>query len=337
MSAAHRSMAWGGVRAGRRALPVLGAAALAGCSDYNLRPNEWTDTFQQELRTTVDILLVIDNSCSMIEEQQKLGENFEAFIASFAGAEDVSYQIGVVSTDTDSTGAGILQGPVITPDTADASAVFADVVNLGTTGSGYERGLEAAMLALSPDLQSGANAGFLRADASLSVVFLSDEEDSSPEPVDIYLDYLYAVKSPNGYEAYRDPRRMNVSAVVGPVPDGCELTGEDVFPAQPGERYIDLVTRTGGIFSSICDEDFSGLVQDLGLNISGLQREFYLTRWPDPATLAVSVDGERDAKPWTYVAEQNSILFYDEEALPPSQSVVTVTYTVVARSTGEGE
>ena len=55
--------------------------------------------FQQSRRNTVDILLVVDDSCSMAEEQAKLANNFEAFIAAFQGI-DVDWQIGVTTTDT---------------------------------------------------------------------------------------------------------------------------------------------------------------------------------------------------------------------------------------------
>ena len=72
---------------------------LAACVDEPpLRRRTQTDTFFQEIRRTVDILLVVDNSCSMIDEQQKLAANFDNFISQFLDAE-VDYQIGVVTTD----------------------------------------------------------------------------------------------------------------------------------------------------------------------------------------------------------------------------------------------
>ncbi len=69
---------------------------------------------------------------------------------------------------------------------------------VGTRGSGYEQGLAAATLALSPELTGGAdttpdqrdefpNAGFLRSDAQTSVIFVSDENDCS---VDDDFNYL---------------------------------------------------------------------------------------------------------------------------------------------------
>ncbi len=308
---------------------------LVSCTDYDLRNNEQTDAWTQETRNVVDVLLVVDNSCSMVDEQEKLASNFGSFIEAFEDA-DVNYQIGVITTDTDDIGqSGRLQGPLVTSEMPydEAEALFVETVSLGTTGSGYEAGLDAARLALSPELLAAENQDFLREEASLSIVFVSDEEDSSPDPVDLYLDFFYAVKSPEGYEAYRDSRLMNMSAVVGPLPDGCSISEDDQYPAVPGSRYIDLATRTNGIISSICDAEFGPLVRELGLNISGLQAEFYLSRWPDLATLVVKID-EEETTTWSYLAEQNSIVF-DQGNLPPSASTITAHYTVSARPNTE--
>jgi hypothetical protein len=70
-----------------------------GCSEYSYTSKIQKDVFQQVRRNTVDILLVIDDSCSMLEEQEKLSTNFEYFISAFAGV-DVDWQIGVTTTDT---------------------------------------------------------------------------------------------------------------------------------------------------------------------------------------------------------------------------------------------
>ena len=431
------------LRAGLVALPL---ALLLGCPEYTLRPNEQTDVFLQETRNVVDILLVVDNSCSMIDEQEKLADNFQAFIDAFAGV-DVDYHIGVTTTDmeqehhqgrlrcsADVVGAeegpftietlvndtlildfgegpinatipsgdytataladwiswqspmadyafavasdaeelwittelpcaeayievgggtindtlGIDEGysmtgvQVITTATENPAAHFAANVHVGDRGSGFEQGLQGAFHALSEPLVSEENGDFLRDDAALSLVFVSDEEDQSPDPVSYYLDFYYAVKSPvEGWEAYRDDTILNISAVVGDIPDGCEqASGEDVYPASPGYRYVDLAQRTGGVHDSICNEDFSPLVHELGLNISGLRSEFHLSKFPDELTLVVRVGPEGEVaeeiqEGWIYDCEQNRIVF-DGEHIPPSLHRIEVAYAVVPRTGGDG-
>jgi len=60
--------------------------------------------------------------------------------------------------------------------TGDLSSTFANMAKLGATGCGFEQPLAAMRAALD---NNPANAGFLRPDAALVVVFLTDEDDCS--------------------------------------------------------------------------------------------------------------------------------------------------------------
>ena len=73
---------------------------LTSCSDYGYTQPTQEDVFIQNRLNTVDLLLVVDNSCSMIEEQEKLATNFESFIQYFSDAQ-VDWQLGVVTTDVE--------------------------------------------------------------------------------------------------------------------------------------------------------------------------------------------------------------------------------------------
>ena len=75
-------------------------------------------------------------------------------------------------------------------DTQRLQSDFACISHVGTRGSGFEKGLRAATLAVSPALtggpigpqaldESAPNHGLLRQDAALSVVFVTDENDCS--------------------------------------------------------------------------------------------------------------------------------------------------------------
>ena len=206
-------------------VPLLGFV-LAGCpQDPQLIRRTQTDIFTQEIRKTVDILLVVDNSGSMIDEQIKLAANFDNFIEQFLMAE-VDYQIGVVTTDMDDqTQAGRLVGTtkLITSDmdVDTARETFQENVRVCATGSGFERGFAAAEAALSAEFLAvgGPNEGLMRDDAALSIVFVSDEDDDSSRPVGHYLEVFKGLKGDRGY---RDDTLINMSSVVGPPPAGCE-------------------------------------------------------------------------------------------------------------------
>ncbi len=216
-------------------------AGIAGCPEpptfYRL---DQVDVFVQDIRRSVDILLVVDNSCSMIDEQIKLGASFDSFIEEFIAAE-VDYQIGVTTTDmVDPTQSGRLVGEtkLITSDMPfeEARDLFAENVHVCATGSGFEKGLDAARAALTEPILSNENAGFLRDEAALAVVFVSDEEDTSVDPVGAYLDHFMGLK---GDPAYRDRSKVVLSSVIGDLPSGCEQPTPYVPDCNDGLDEVD--------------------------------------------------------------------------------------------------
>jgi len=78
---------------------VLGCGT--GCSEQTFTQITVLDMFQQNRTNAVDLLVVIDNSCSMIEEQENLATNFEELITTFTEAE-TDWQVGVTTTDVES-------------------------------------------------------------------------------------------------------------------------------------------------------------------------------------------------------------------------------------------
>ncbi len=301
---------------------VLVAGLPIGCrGSLEIYESETEDVFIQDPLRQVDILLVVDNSGSMIEEQEKLASQFESFIAAFESAQ-VDYHIGVITTDVQNQAqAGILQGEVayITPDTPNAAEVFSENVRVGTKGSGFEMGLEAARLALTEPRVSNENAGFLRATASLAIIAFSDEDDLSPEAVDDYLNLFASLK---GAASLRDKNLMNISAVAGDVPYGCEAA-DGSGEASAGERYRAAVDRTGGVFSSICSEDFQPIVEALGLDISGLRDRFTLTRCARPETLEVTAGGRVHTlgATYDYLPTERAIEFRPDWIPQPNEEI----------------
>ena len=224
--------------------------------------------------------------------------------------------------------------------------IFSEMVAVGVDGSGVEMGLDAARAALSEPLLSTTNAGFLREDANLSIIFVSDENDFSRDPTSDYYIHFAELK---GEEAYRDHGILNFSAVVGssvPPSAGAPSCESSNGVASYGARYIDLASRTDGALESICDEDFSPIAQELGLLVTGLDLEFVLTEPCDETTLVVMLyDEETAARPYatlemgvdyTFNVANNSIVF-EAGQVPPSEHWVVAEYRVLARSTERDE
>lgn len=319
---------------------------LAGCSEYEVYKQEAADIFYQLDASEVDILLVVDNSCSMQPYQQQLADNFDNFLTYFVEG-NVDYQIGVVSTTTRDSfstsrdcqaeadslpGGGILlDGAIITPDTNNASSRFSEIVNVGICGDPTEAGLEAARLALDYASSGDENRGFLRDDAFLSIIFVSDEQDASIDPVNDYLNDFRAVKA-----AVSERADMNASALVVSDEGACS-NAQINSGATLGSRYVDVANQSGGLVGNICSDEFDSIVTELSLNSSRLTDTFYLTDLPQPASLVVgvSVDGEvteQDcSEGWTYDlleedGEQKPVIIFDRSNLPPPRAKITVKY-----------
>jgi MYXO-CTERM domain-containing protein len=172
----------------------------------------------------VDILFMIDDSSSMTSMQLKLGQQIQSFVGALdalpGGFPDV--HVAVVSSDLgapgDSTfaigctavgdrGAFRVDGPVCTSGAtlepgstfvsnvggvANYSGNLADVLScillLGSNGCGFEHQLAAVTRALGADgaAPPAENAGFLRRDAELAIILLTNEDDCSA-PADTLL------------------------------------------------------------------------------------------------------------------------------------------------------
>lgn len=180
----------------------------------------------------IDILFIVDNSGSMTEEQASLVSNFSRFINVLETIQGglPNVHIGVVSTDvgagpfniqgcTGNGDNGILQnaprqggcsppaGKFIS-DIANAdgsrqqnytgqlSETFTCIAQLGINGCGFEQQLESMRRALNGS--NNENGGFLRPDAFLAVIFITDEDDCSTENTQMFDTSQTGVDDPLG-------------------------------------------------------------------------------------------------------------------------------------------
>lgn len=275
------------------------------------------DTFTQG-DAQVDILLVIDNSCSMGDEQAALATNFAAFMSSAASGNG-NWRIGVTTTDV-FVEQGVLvrnmgNPAALTPTTPNVASLFAQKVQVGTGGSGFEQALAAAQLAVSPANRNGPNAGFLRSGAVLAVVIVTDAIEQSPNSVGSYLASLRAAKGGKS-------ELVQVS-VVGPFtqPSSTCFTEGTVDPS----RFEAAINQTGGVKSDICTLDWATDLQNISRNVFGARRNFELSGSArSAADIAVSINGTPiPASAWRYDAANNAVVFNS----PPSPgSTIDVSY-----------
>jgi hypothetical protein len=202
---------------------IAGLASLTGCPDREVSELDpiqdpvLDKSIPVNINRNLDILFVIDNSGSMLAEQQQLTANFPGFINVLQQIEGglPDLHLGVVSSNVGAAGAQSVPGCPASGDdgnlltgppantcasqfglqgsfisdiaqsngtrmqnyTGDLAQLFTCMGSLGITGCGFEMHLESMYRALQP----GKNPGFYRAEAYLAVIFVADEDDCSTE------------------------------------------------------------------------------------------------------------------------------------------------------------
>jgi hypothetical protein len=264
------------------------------------------DLFDQPIRGSTDILFVIDNSCSMANEQASLASNFEFFAAELSEL-DLDYQLGVITTDNPA-----FRGEILTADSSDMEAEFISQTSAGTGGSGNEMPSEMAYQATQSGADAGPGSDFLRDDAMLSMIFVSDEPDSSPSDWSDYLDYFRRIKD--------DEDNFIAHAISGDYPTGC---GD----ASATNKVYEMTTATEGLYLSVCATDWASHLESLVEGSAADLSSFELTEWPVPETIVVRVDGVTTTIGWEYNSTDRSIDF-DESYIPEGGSTIEVEYAL---------
>jgi hypothetical protein len=295
------------------------------------------DSFVQNPAAAVDVLFSIDNSGSMGDDIAALGAAFDTFINSFLSL-GLDFHIAVMTADPDCPN---FLGPVITNQTPDAHAEFIRQTQLGACGG--EAAFGATMNALAPNQLAGTNAGFLRTDANLAIVALSDEPEQTEGsggglfgcdppvftggclPVNSYVNFLLGLKG-------GDPSKVTFSGIVAPrtsallnVFGGCDI-------ALPAPRYHSAISLTGGVFGNLCQVDLDPFLTHLSLVVAGVSSTFNLSLAPEstaPGDLIVEVGGVQISRGapdgYLYDPATNSIELLGD-AVPEPGQVVTISY-----------
>ncbi len=314
-------------------LPELGVLGYGRADEEPIQ----TDTFVVP-SPLVDVLFVVDNSSGMEELQAALAVATDPFLdpARFHGAD---WHVGVTTTGLEG-GLGCPGGAgggedgrlfpvdeshprILTAATPDLALHWSHNMQVGACG-GVEAGLEAAFRALMPGVADAAddlrhpepgdgNLGFLREDAALEVVFVSTEDDQSPQTPAAYAEALVLRKR---------GRRELVSAHVVGGGSGCA--------GPPSGRYFDVATELGGTWLDTCGD----VAHDLGqLGEAVFARDLVVPlRGRRDGDLEVRLDGRvyPDVGPrgdvrWTYDPIASAVVF---TASPQVGSTIEITYRV---------
>lgn len=281
----------------------------------------------------VDLLIVIDNSGSMQDEQQALASNLDHLWNRIAQA-NADFHIGVTTTGMEPYTSGFAQCPggafggeggrlfpvdnsrprLLTPQTPDVKNVLFQNTNVGLC-HWKEQFTEPVVAALTDPVVNTSNAGFLRDDARLALLAVSDTDDdvdlATPPPVSYLVDTLRKVK-------HGALDLVSFSAIV-------PLTACSTIEAV-GTRYQEIARQLHGQVFDICRLDSMGAMLESAVgNLMQPLSSFPLSAHPrDPAAIEVTVDGVMVSN-WSYDAVANRIVF-PSSAIPPPGSHITAKY-----------
>ena len=275
-----------------------------------------SENFTQEAeRSKLDVLWVIDNSGSMADEQAAIAYNFDVFIRDFI-QEDIDFKMAITTTDTSSSSRagkevyGSMQA--LTSANAQSNEAqflddFASMIQVGTSGSGIEKGIYASA-AFGYRYQDV----FLRDDAQLVVIYVSDEEDQSSQAVSYYTDYLKSLKN--------SPSMLKSYSIV----DMSGVDHQNRWHANGYARYEQANQQTGGYTADI-NSDFYTTLSNMGNSIVRLTESFSLNGNPIDGTIEIYVDGIQSSD-WEYDSASRTIRFLDG-FVPADGSEIVVNYS----------
>jgi len=283
----------------------------------------------------VDILFVVDNSGSMGEHQQNLSTNVTQFTSAFTKASVLDYNIGVVTTDTEGyygnnipcCGKMVGSIRVVNKSTPNADQVLANNLIVGTDGSSVERMFDPINLALSPANLTGWNVGFLRPNATLVVIIITDAEDQSDNnTADSTYQFLLNLKQGN------KDKLLAYGAIV-PTKDTMNCPRDDGTPPTKIESFLAMMNNNKNNVFDLCDPDYGTRLSQLAKDIvNKVGNVIYLNRAPDINSIHVyygSMELPMDFhKGWSFDADKNAIFLGDQVdwSSQPSGSRVKVSY-----------
>lgn len=263
--------------------PITETTLNPEAGELGLAPRERSETFRQESTPgTADILVVIDDSNSMAEEQKNLSSKMNSLLQSLA---ETDWQIGVVTTSPERNSACRLK--LVRSTDADAPEKFRKAVEAGTGGTGNEQGILQAVIGLKCPEQP-----WVREKSTVAVLIVSDEDNCS--------NGTGCRNAPGSSEAYlidyveKDLGRMiglnaGFYGIYSPPGDECRTAPA---PAQIYQRLIDYRVKDRKNFGNICDASYQGTLERISKNIASLLKKTFELK-EAPIVGSVRIEGKK--------------------------------------------
>lgn len=274
------------------------------------------DSDTQNGMGVLDIVVVIDNSGSMSQEQANLSTKLAPLLEFVTGSD---WTINVVTTDVAN---GCTRQGLIKKGAANATTAFQTAVTAGIGGDGNEQGILQAVNALS----CSQVMDFPRPGSSIAVLIVSDEDNCSANAAgcagQAWSSYTHLTTALQnlGRTPGKDARLYGIFWHPDVPKTQCSTGGSQ------GVEYAKGVEATGGVHGSICSTDYSPTLRKISQDMATiLKSQMTLSATPDPGSVVVKVNGVEMASGWS--RSDRIITFTD---VPPPAATIDVFYTVGA-------
>lgn len=239
----------------------------------------------------VDILIVVDNSGSMSEEQTNLSTKMKSLIGSL---EHTDWHINIITTDSPCSTQAYLPLTASMPE-AEAMEKFKTAINVGIMGSSVEKGIEMAVKNISLTSQGSCTPKpWLREKAKFAIIILSDEDEN--ETSTATPDSMVNLLTNKGYTVGKDAK---VYAIIFPPGQPCAGGYTE------GAKYQELVAKTKGLVGNICATDYSQTLADISEDVSHLiYLEIPLRGEPVKGSVLVTIDDVEFDDGWIVVGDK---------------------------------
>ena len=269
----------------------------------------WIDSFIQPMSVDgVDILWVIDTSGSMNRYDVELMAGIEAMMLALP---DSGWRLAMMSNDPGSASIESQFPLVPGDDIADAENMYN---NMGR--GGREEGFDASYEYIVNNTYAQT---WLRYDAALLVVFVSDEEEQSDDHFPVVGDYI------DWYSQQRNGSSF-LSSIIN-IDPSISLCNTSAY--NNGDRYEEATNYFSGVIIDICSTDWSAGVADAATRLEP-HENIELTHVPIEDSIRVFIDGSLDYD-WTYSSPDNTVYF---TVIPSGNELVEVGYRYLTMDSG---
>lgn len=264
----------------------------------------YEDFWENPVDPPSDIVFSVDQSCSMSDDNALLASNFSTFISQLSNYT-TDWQIMIANADN-----GCNNGGIYNPNTPNYVSSFQSQVQTGGAGYNTERLLTIVSSAIENTDAGECNYGFLRSNAMLHIIMVSDEPDQSSSGHSTYVNQIIAKKGA--------PENVRMSVIYN--------------PNNHVGRYTGAANDTGGLIFDIRNSNWASPSNlQLLAEASVISDQYDLGNPALEHTIQVFVNGFEVAYSsgnWHYDSGANAVVF--DQNPPQEGDTISITYAVPA-------